>query len=651
MVQLRLFSPVSTWKPPELSSLPTWRGARRVALDIETRDPFLKKLGPSVRRGGYVVGVSFAIQRAAGERPERAAYLPIRHEGGGNLDRESVLSYLREQGREYRGEIVLANGQYDLDYLAELGIEFPLATMRDVQVLEPLLCELEFSYSLDAIAERSGLAGKREDLLRAAAAHYGLDSKADLWRLPAHLVGPYAEGDVLLPLEILESQDRRLDATDASDPRVSAGRAPSLRSLWDLESALLPALLAMRRRGVRIDLDHLDVVEARCGREEEDACAAFSIAAGKKVVPGDLRKGRFVGPIIEEVIGYRLPRTKSGLVELQAPRLKALHHPAVDLYLRACRFAKLRTTYVQQLRDHAVGDRVHCTFNQVKRATDDGADDEEGTISGRLSAVQPSLQNQPIRDPAIGALWRKAYLADEGAEWACLDFSAQEPRWLVHFAAESGCEGAAAVRDAWRSDPSMDLYIVLRDRIGWSGDEGRSRSKTIYLGLAYNMGGPKLCRSIGKPTKWITTRAGKEIEVAGDEGQIVLDDFHRGAPFIRQLNERTERVAKERGFVRTALGRVCRFPRRQGGAPGYDWTHKSTNRIVQGSSADQTKAAMVLAHREGIPLGLQVHDELDLSVGDRATSARLAEIMLHAVPCTVPHRVKPEYGRSWGEVE
>jgi DNA polymerase I-like protein with 3'-5' exonuclease and polymerase domains len=323
----------------------------------------------------------------------------------------------------------------------------------------------------------------------------------------------------------------------------------------------------------------------------------------------------------------------------------------VDLYLRARRFAKLRTTYVQQLRDHAIGDRVHCTFNQVKRAKDDADGDDEGTISGRLSATDPSLQNQPIRDPVIGELWRRAYLADEGAEWACLDFSSQEPRWLVHVAALSGCTGAAAVRDAYRENPALDLYVTLRDRIGWQGDEGRSKTKTIYLGLAYSMGGAKLCRQLGVPTRWTPTKSNKMIEVAGDEGQRVLDDFHRGAPFIRELNQRTERAAREKGFVRTALGRVCRFPRAQFGAPGYDWTHKATNRIVQGSSADQTKMAMVLAHEAGIPLQLQVHDELDLSVADRETAKQLAETMLNAVPCTVPHRVVPEFGRSWGELE
>lgn len=647
-MQLRLFSPVSTWVPTPVSALPSWDGATRVSVDVETRDPFLKKLGPSVRRGGYVVGYSFGLRRPGAH--DQAWYVPIRHEAGGNVDPGAALEYLRRQARDFRGELVGANLQYDLDYLAELGVEFSPSFFRDVQVAEPLLDELQYSYSLDAIASRCGLEGKSEELLRRAAVHHGLDSKADLWRLPAHLVGPYAEGDALLPLEILDAQDRRIDATDAADERVQAGKAPSLRSLWDLESRLLPVLLAMRRRGVRVDLGHLDVVEARCVREEEDACAAFSLAAGKKVTPGDLKKQAYVGPIIEQVLGRRLPSTKTGKVELQAKKLKALRHPTIDLFLRACRFRKLRNDFVEGIRRHHVRGRVHTTFNQVKRAKDEESDDDEGTISGRLSSVDPNLQQQPTRDPDIGPLWRRIYLADEGAEWACLDYSKQEPRWLVHFAAVSGCTGAVEMREAYRSNPGMDLYTALAERVGWTGDEGYNRSKTVYLGLSYGEGGKKLSLDLGLPTKWIVTRAGRDVEVAGDEAQRLIDDFFRGVPFIPELNDRAQKATRRHGFVRSVLGRRLHFERRRDGGPGYDELHKAVNKIVQGSSADQTKRAMVLAHEAGIALQLQVHDELDLSVADRGIAFRLAEIMLDAVPCTVPHRVSPEFGPSWGQL-
>ena len=81
------------------------------------------------------------------------------------------------------------------------------------------------------------------------------------------------------------------------------------------------------------------------------------------------------------------------------------------------------------------------------------------------------------------------------------------------------------------------------------------------------------------------------------------------------------------------------------------WGHKALNRLIQGSSADQTKLAMVHAHREGIRLQLQVHDEIDLTIHDRAEAERLAEIMRTAVTSSVPFLVDIEIGPNWGEIK
>ena len=123
-----------TWQPPHLSTLPSWAGARRVALDIETEDPQLTDLGPGVRRDGRIVGVSFAIENGPSH------YLPVGHEGGGNYhDERLVFAYLRDQGRAFKGDLVGANLPYDVDYLLEQGVEFKPRFFRDVQVAGPLI--------------------------------------------------------------------------------------------------------------------------------------------------------------------------------------------------------------------------------------------------------------------------------------------------------------------------------------------------------------------------------------------------------------------------------------------------------------------------------------------------------------------------------
>lgn len=648
MVQLPLVSPRSDWRPPNLGSLPSWKGAARVALDIETHDPDLKKTGIGVRRAGRIVGVSFAVENHDPDRPALSFYLPIGHEGGDNLPREHVLAYLQEQARVFGGELVGANLPYDLDYLEEAGIVFNPRFFRDCLLAEPILDPLQFSYSLDNVLERNGLGGKETSLLYSAAQMFGLGTKdgqvkGNLHRLPGRHVGPYAEGDATKPLILLRAQERRIREEDRQD-----SRGASLWSAWDLESRLLPVLLRMRRRGVRIDNDQLDRVEAQTARIQEDALSEMSRLSGVKITRGDVNKARLIASAIEKVTGKKLPVTPTGLPTIKKEVLLEMEgHPVVDLYLKAKRYDKLRTTYIPQLREHQVKGRVHCTFNQARRDSDDGAG-SSGTITYRLSAVDPSLQNQPIRDPEIGPSWRACYIPEDGEQWACLDFSQQEPRWILHFAELTNCAGASKAAQACRADPKWDYHTTNRDMIGWTGKEGRDKAKTIGLALAYRMGGPKLCRKLGLPTKWIRTASGRDIEVAGDEGQKILDEFGSRAPYIEQLMTNVEATAKERGYVRTVVGHRIRFPKALDGRPGYDWTYAAGNGLVQGSSAGQTKKAMVDADDAGIPLQLQVHDELNLSVSDPHTASHLAEIMTRAVPCNVPHIVEPKLATSWG---
>ena len=171
-LQLSLFAPESPWRPPALSILPSWKGAKRVAVDTETRDPDLRELGPGVRRpnDSYICGYSFAIDGGP------AFYLPVAHLGGDNVeDPEGAWRYLEDQAKDFDGEIVGQNLSYDLDFLAEPRQPSKMApakpaivfrgakAFRDTMVADALCNELQNSYSLDAIAARRGLPGKQEE--------------------------------------------------------------------------------------------------------------------------------------------------------------------------------------------------------------------------------------------------------------------------------------------------------------------------------------------------------------------------------------------------------------------------------------------------------------------------------------------------------
>ena len=639
----------SDWTPPDMTLLPSWASAKRVAIDCETRDPDLRKLGVGAGRrpDSYVTGISFAIEDGD------SFYLPIRHEGGDNLPVEQVFRYLKDQAKLFKGDIVGANLPYDLDYLGVEGVEYNEAKFfRDIQIADPLICELHQSYSLDNIAKRWGFAGKDEELLRKAALDYRLDPKKDMWRLPARFVGSYAAMDARLPLDVLRRQEREIDGQ-------------GLWGVYDLESKLLPVLVKLRRRGVRIDLDQLERIERWSEAQELLAINEIKRLTGINLGMNNVWKAAALAPILEQ-IGVRVGKTATGKPNIDKDALAHIDHPVARALERTRKVNKLRTTFAESVRDHIVGDRLHCTFNQLKRQREDGQG-TAGAAYGRLSCEHPNLQQQPSRDEFAPA-WRAIYLPEEGKLWAANDYSQQEPRMAVHYASiarsqigEFAWQSAIQARDNYRNDPNTDFHQMMAEMAGIP----RKPAKNIFLGLSYGMGGAKLCHELDLPTRRLVraergrvipadTEEGRQLiaegafnwEGAGEEGQKLLDTFDAKVPFVKKLAKACEIRAKQVGYITTLSGRRCRFPTDMNG--NFDWTHKALNRLIQGASADQTKTAMVALSEAGFDMIIQVHDEVAFSVDSVKEAEAAADVMRNCVPLEVPSKVDVEVGKSWG---
>ena len=625
--------PEVTWRPTPVSELPSWEDAKRICIDLETHDPLLKSLGPGVRRGGYVCGIAFKIED--GEEH----YLPIRHSED-NLPEEHVWSYLRDQAARFRGLLLGANLSYDLDYLWEKGVVFPkIGGYRDIQVTEPLLDELQDSYSLESIATRHGIPGKDVGNLEQALKGYGASKAGGMHLLPARFVAAYAIQDVRLPLIIHRRQERMIEEQ-------------KLERVHELECKLIPVLLKMRRRGVLIDQKKLQWIEDWSIVQQREALRRVEQETGFSLNLDDVNKAGAMARVLESV-GVTVPTTKTGKPSVDKDLLEKLEHPVGKLLHRARRMDKLRGTFVNSIRRHMCNGRVHGTFHQTRKSNDD--EDSEGARYGRLSSTDPNLQQQPARDPEIGPMWRSIYLPEPGMLWAANDYSQQEPRMVVHFAELMGLTKAKEAADRYRNDPKTDNHTIMAQLIAGQGADweppkkDRSDAKIIFLGLCYGMGGAKLARSLKLPTEWIfSKRQQKMIEIAGPEAQTIFNKFNAGVPFVRELADLAEARAGVRGFVTTLLGRRCRFPRKADGS-GYDWLHKALNRIIQGSSADQTKLAVLKIDEAGHYLQLQVHDEVDLSVKDEAEAQSAADIMRTCLPINVPSKVDVEIGESWGD--
>jgi DNA polymerase I-like protein with 3'-5' exonuclease and polymerase domains len=277
-----------------------------------------------------------------------------------------------------------------------------------------------------------------------------------------------------------------------------------------------------------------------------------------------------------------------------------------------------------------------------------------------MSCEDPNLQQQPGKRDFKE--WRNIYIPEPGMEWACADFSQQEPRWAAHFAHKLKLSGAAEMVRRYNEDPNTDNHQVMAEITKLP----RDYAKLVFLGIMYGEGGYKLCQDLGHPTatrvvlkgKWydLDTREGQEalalggkrVLCAGREGQNILDRFDQNAPFVKKLSKTCEDVVKKRGYIMTILGRRCRFLVDSSG--NFDWTYKSLNRLIQGSSGDQVKKAMVEVDRAGCYLQIQVHDELDFSTPSRAEANKVGAIMRESVKASVPFKVDVEVGRSWGEV-
>lgn len=526
VVQEPLFVPEADWRPTPVDRLPSWEGAKRVGIDVETRDDSIgQKLGPGTRRGGYLIGISFAIEDGP------AHYLPFRHEGGDNLDEKTCLAYIKDQLRDFSGTLVGANLSYDIDYLLQYGIVFhPDVVFKDIQIAEPLLDEHQFSYSLEAIAGRHGISGKDENLLREAALAYGLDPKADMWRLPARFVGEYAEQDAVLPLTLLRRQERRIDEE-------------GLWRVFNLECAVTPILVRMTRRGVLIDQDKLQWIDEWAIREELEALALIKKYTGQSLVSGESTTTSIMARILRKE-GIKVPQTvpKS---ETAMPRdsvtndyLKTLGFAWTNAAVRARKFDKLRTFFVESIKKNMCDGRIHMGYNQLRRTKDDG--DTAGAITARLSSCDPNIQQQPSRDPEIAPIWRSIYLPEWGCLWRSADYSQQEPRILIHFAEKANCLRATEFGDRYRNDPETDFHSLTAS----IANIERKPAKEIGLGSVYGMGELKLCRKLGLPTRKKTSRDGKFSYIgAGPEGDAIIAAFHQGVPFLRDLVKKAKRVA------------------------------------------------------------------------------------------------------------
>ena len=593
--------------------------AKEIAIDLETRDEGINEgLGAGwAMKKGEIIGFAVATEGFQG-------YYPFGHFGGGNLIKEQVLKYMHDICKLPCRKI-FHNAQYDVGWLQAYGIDVQ-GEIVDTMVAGALIDENRYTYRLNSLAkDYIGELKAETDLVEAAKAH-GVDPKMEMWKLPAEHVGYYAEQDARLTYLLWQRFKHEI-------------HQQSLETIWNLERSLLPILIRMRQRGVRVDVEEAEKLKHRFVNIEKETLSAIKKLVGKDI---DIWAARQIGFAFDK-LGLDYPRTtKSNEPSFTQNWLVNSPYDISKLIVKAREVNKFHNTFLNSIMKYEHKGRIHGEINQLRS-------DTGGTVSGRLSMNNPNLQQLPARNKEYGPVIRGLFKPEEGCQWGSFDYSQQEPRLVVHYASYPDYEGSQELVKAYKNS-NADFHQTVADLVGI----GRKQAKTIGLGLMYGMGKNKLSNMLG---------------VSFDEARELIDKYNRKAPFVKLLSDRCMLKANEEGVIRTKLGRKCRFdmwePRDFGvhtpesfenASAKYGrsnikraFTYKALNRLIQGSAADQTKQAIVSCFDEGhIPI-LQIHDELCFNISKKEDVSKIKSVMESCVELKVPSEVDVALGQNFGQ--
>jgi len=611
------FEAQTEWVKP--TEFPDLRKVDEIAIDLETRDPDLIKKGSGAVIGnGEVIGIAVATSFYKG-------YFPIAHQGGGNMDEVKVLDWLKDV-LEAPSTKIFHNAMYDVCWLKAMGFKINgdiVCTMIAAAVTD----ENRFRYDLNSLSWHYLGYGKNEAGLAEAASEWGIDPKAEMYKLPAMHVGAYAERDAEVTFGLWQEMKKEIINQDLED-------------IFDLETELFPCLVEMKFKGVRVDVERAHQMKKDFVKEENELLT--KIQRETNIRP-QIWAARSIAEVFETL---KIPFERTEKTE--APSftknfLQEHSHPVVNLIAKAREINKAHTTFIDSILRYEHEGRIHADINQLRSQTG-------GTVTGRFSYQNPNLQQIPARNKDLGPKIRSLFIPEEGCTWGCFDYNQQEPRLVVHYASLYKLPSVYEVVDSYRDNVKSDFHQTVADM----AEIPRSQAKVINLGLFYGMGKAKLQAELG---------------VTKEKAADLFNTYHAKVPFVKQLMEKASNRAQDRGQIRTLLGRLCRFhlwePNSFGmhkamshedalkeHGPGIRraYTYKSLNKLIQGSAADMTKKSMLELYKEGIIAHIQIHDELDLSIENEKQAQKIIEIMENAVTLEVPNKVDYEFGSNWGDI-
>ena len=559
-----------------------------------------------------IVGVSFATE------PGIAAYVPLKHDYPGapdQLDRDKVLAALKPLLEDPERAKIGHHMKYDAHVLLNSGIQF--AGMRHDTMLE--------SYVWNSVATKHDIEANAERYLGMHTTRYedvaGKGAKQLTFnQVPVDKAAAYSAEDADVALRLHKVLWPQLQTV------------PPLERLYEeIEQPLVPVLMRMEHTGVLVDRALLKAQSSEIAGQLKELLASAHKEAGFEF---NIESPKQLQQILFEKLQIPVTRkTPTGQPSTAEDVLEELAQsyalPRIVLDYRA--LAKLKSTYTDKLPEqiNERTGRIHTSYHQAVAAT------------GRLSSMDPNLQNIPIRSPE-GRRIRKAFVAPPGFVLMAADYSQIELRIMAHLSEDPALLNAFAEdRDVHQATAAEVFGVPIT-----SVDADQRRlAKIVNFGLIYGMSAFGLARQIGI-----------ERRVA----QKYVDTYFARFPGVKRYMDTTRVLARERGFVETVFGRRLYLPDiRSGNTQLRQYSERSAiNAPMQGTAADIIKRAMITVdawcQREDVParIIMQVHDELVLEVREDAVAtvtAALHERMDRAAELKVPLKIEVGVGSNWDQ--
>lgn len=522
--------------------------------------------------------------------------------------------------------LVCHNAQYDIGILHMLNIPYKGKTIVDTKLLAKCYNNNLFSYSLDPLLKKFLGQQKESDALgEYVMDHPELfstvnrpDKEDEKYEEKYKRQHKKANKIAITHMDIIQENNFELVSKYANqDANGTYDLYKHLITKVTIDigifSDLIKLLIQSRARGIRVDINRAKEVSTLLETHSNVHRDKVYEMCGQKF---NLNPSKEFYEILSEQ-GVSFPLTEKGNYSCTKEFIDSSNNEILKNVSLSKKYMKAKNDYVDKIVDMCVNIKdgygyVHPEFIVF------------GAKTGRFSCKSPNIQQIPKRDKVVGPLCRSIFIPHENEKWYSFDYSSQEPRLLIHYAAAVNPDRVRVLCDMFNKRKDIDIYEFMAGM----ANVDRDTAKTLYLGLTYGMGVGKLSSS---------------LNVGFCKARDLIKKFKDGNMYISVLDVKVQNKIQNKGHIKSLLRRNLTVDK--------DFEYKALNMLIQGGAADQTIRAMVECYRKNIPVLFTVHDEINCSLTSEKQAATIKDIMENSTELNIPSLVECGSGNSWEEAK